>query len=49
MDVQFKDQLSGDALVQAVASIERQVRERYPVIKRIYIEARKLSTRVAPT
>ncbi len=49
LDVQFKDQLSGDALVQAVACIERQVRERYPVIKRIYIEARKLSTRVAPT
>lgn len=40
MDVQFAEHMAADAVVATIASIEREVRLHYPVIKRIYIEAR---------
>ncbi len=39
LDVAFRDDQDADDVVQAVRSIERQIRERFPKIRRIYIEA----------
>ncbi|CAM5783940.1 cation diffusion facilitator family transporter [Rhizobacter fulvus] len=43
LDVEFADGTPAQRVAETVATIERQVRERFPVIRRIYIEARKLS------
>ncbi|HEY8100682.1 MAG TPA: cation diffusion facilitator family transporter [Burkholderiaceae bacterium] len=39
MDVYFKKGISSDLIVAAVRNIEQAIRTRYPLIKRIYIEA----------
>lgn len=41
MDVQFDAVASADQVARTVESLEQAVRKRYPVIKRIYIEARR--------
>ena len=43
LDVEFEDGTPAQRVAETVATIERLVRERFPVIRRIYIEARKLS------
>src|SRR5439155_11985319 len=43
LDVEFRSDLAAADLFQAVERIERDIRMRYPRIKRIYIEARALS------
>ncbi|MEO8541997.1 MAG: cation diffusion facilitator family transporter [Burkholderiaceae bacterium] len=43
MDVEFDDGTPAETVASTIVSIEREVRERFPVIRRIYIEARKLS------
>jgi divalent metal cation (Fe/Co/Zn/Cd) transporter len=44
LDAQFDPAMRADEIAQAVRSIERQIRERYPNIRRIYIETSTLST-----
>jgi cation diffusion facilitator family transporter len=44
LDAQFDPALRADEIAQAVRSLERQIRERYPNIRRIYIETSTLST-----
>jgi len=39
VDVNFRDDTQTGAAADAVAAIERQVRARFPMIKRIFIEA----------
>jgi cation diffusion facilitator family transporter len=41
MDVEFRKDLPADAVVNSVYRIEQAIRERYPQVKRIYIEARR--------
>ncbi len=43
LDVQFVLKLTGNELTQTVKRLEKNIREAYPEIKRIYIEARNLS------
>jgi cation diffusion facilitator family transporter len=40
-DVQFAEQTPAGQVSDTIAEIERQVREQFPVIRRIYIEARR--------
>jgi cation diffusion facilitator family transporter len=40
LDVEFDKQAPAEDVAAAIESIEREIRERYPRIKRIYIEAR---------
>jgi hypothetical protein len=39
MDLRFQEQLEASAVVRAVDRIEASIREQYPEITRIYIEA----------
>ena len=39
MDLDFKDGTAATDAAAAIEAIERQVRERYPMIKRLFIEA----------
>jgi len=48
LDVQFRAGTSGDDIVGAVRAIESAVRKRFPVIRRIYIEAGCLEGGAAP-
>jgi divalent metal cation (Fe/Co/Zn/Cd) transporter len=43
LDAQFDPALRAEEIAQAVRSLERQIRERYPNIRRIYIETSTLS------
>ncbi|MCJ7452219.1 MAG: cation diffusion facilitator family transporter [Steroidobacteraceae bacterium] len=43
LDVGFERESTADDIVAAVASIERNIKSRYPKITRIYIEARSIS------
>jgi cation diffusion facilitator family transporter len=43
LDVEFERSSTADEIVAAVASIEHEIRLRYPKITRIYIEARSIS------
>jgi cation diffusion facilitator family transporter len=43
LDVGFERESTADDIVAAVASIERDIKSRYPKITRIYIEARSIS------
>ena len=43
LDVQFARKLSGTELSETIKRLESNIREAYPEIKRIYIEARNLS------
>jgi cation diffusion facilitator family transporter len=38
IDLRFRDGVAHDTVTAAIASIERDVRQRFPVIKRIYLE-----------
>jgi cation diffusion facilitator family transporter len=40
LDVRFKADLTGEAIANAINRIERQIRERHPEIKYVYIEAK---------
>ncbi|MGZ5167909.1 MAG: cation diffusion facilitator family transporter [Burkholderiales bacterium] len=48
LDVQFDPDTTADDIAAAIASIEREIRERYPKIKRIYIEASDLAGSAKP-
>jgi divalent metal cation (Fe/Co/Zn/Cd) transporter len=48
LDVQFDPDSTADDIAAAIASIEREIRERYPKIKRIYIEASELAIPARP-
>lgn len=39
VDVNFKDDTDTGDAAEAIAAIERQVRARFPMIKRLFIEA----------
>ena len=41
MDVQFDAHMSADAVAGTVEALEQAIRKRYPLIKRIYIEAQR--------
>ena len=43
LDVEFRDELSSDEIEAAVNRIEKTIREKYPAVKRIFIEAKALS------
>ena len=43
LDVEFRAAAEGEAIQQAVNRIERAIRARYPEIKRIYIEAHRIT------
>ena len=43
MDVEFADGTPAEVVASTIVAIEQEVRARYPVIRRIYIEARKLA------
>jgi len=43
LDAEFEPEASADTIQAAVNRIERSIRERFPEIKRIYIEARRVS------
>jgi cation diffusion facilitator family transporter len=43
LDVEFRPEAEGEAIQQAVNRIERAIRERYPEVKRIYIEAHRIT------
>jgi cation diffusion facilitator family transporter len=43
LDVQFRSGSSAQQVMDSIAHIERQVREQFPVIRHIYIEARHLT------
>lgn len=45
LDIQFHTSLSASDVAAAVERLERKIRERFPVIKQIYIEARALAAR----
>jgi cation diffusion facilitator family transporter len=48
LDVQFDPDSTADDIAAAIASIESEIRERYPKIKRIYIEASELAIPARP-
>jgi hypothetical protein len=41
LEVEFKKGISADEQIEAVERIEKAIREKYPSIKRIFIEARR--------
>jgi cation diffusion facilitator family transporter len=43
LDVEFRPEAEGEAIQQAVNRIERAIRQRYPEVKRIYIEAHRIT------
>jgi hypothetical protein len=43
LDVEFERDSTADEIVRAIARIERDIRQRYPKVNRIYIEARSIS------
>jgi cation diffusion facilitator family transporter len=43
-DAQFDPALRAEEIARAVRSLERQIRERFPIIRRIYIETSTLNT-----
>jgi cation diffusion facilitator family transporter len=45
LDVEFERDATSDEVVSAVANIERDIRNRYPKMTRIYIEARSIGVR----
>ncbi|MBO4121481.1 cation diffusion facilitator family transporter [Cupriavidus gilardii] len=48
LDVQFRAGARGDEIARSVERVERQIRSRYPSVKRIYIEARLLAAAAEP-
>ncbi len=48
VDVNFKDDTDTGEAAEAIAAIERQVRARFPMIKRLFIEASEAPTDLAP-
>ena len=45
LDAEFEDNLTADEIEDAVRRIENQIREKHPIIKRIYIEAKAIHGR----
>ena len=43
LDVEFKDELSSDQIEAAVKRIETKIKEDFPIVKRIFIEAKAVS------
>lgn len=43
LDVEFKSDLNGDGIVKAISSLQRLIKNQFPQIKRIYVEAGNLS------
>ena len=43
LDVEFKSSLSGKQIVEAIANLEKLIKNQFPEIKRIYVEVGKLS------
>ena len=46
-DVEFKKNLTGHQVAEAIACLEALIKDQFPEIKRIYVEARNLSKKVA--
>jgi divalent metal cation (Fe/Co/Zn/Cd) transporter len=44
LDVRFKKDFNMQQLAQAISRLEKNIREQYPHVKRIYIEADELAT-----
>lgn len=49
LDVQFRAGARGNEIARSVERVERQIRLRYPSVKRIYIEARLLAAAAEPS
>lgn len=49
LDVQFRAGARGTEIARSVERVERQIRLRYPSVKRIYIEARLLAAAAEPS
>ncbi|MEM9721468.1 MAG: cation diffusion facilitator family transporter [Bacteroidota bacterium] len=45
LDAEFEDELTADEIEAAIRRIETQIREKHPIIKRIYIEAKAIHAR----
>lgn len=43
LDVEFKDSLSADSIEDSISKIEQKIREEFPIVKRIFIEAKAIS------
>lgn len=43
LDVEFKDELTADEIEAAIRRMESQIREKHPIVKRIFIEAKAFS------
>ena len=48
LELEFDPWATAAAVVDAIAAIEAEIRRRFPVIRRIYIEASRLSRAEAP-
>ncbi|MCI4666697.1 MAG: cation diffusion facilitator family transporter [Bacteroidia bacterium] len=43
LDVEFKDNLKSDEIEEVVRRIENNIREKYPIVKKIYVEAQAVT------
>jgi divalent metal cation (Fe/Co/Zn/Cd) transporter len=43
LNLQFKKDLSGTEIVSTIARLEKKIKEKFPQVKQIYIEAANLS------
>jgi divalent metal cation (Fe/Co/Zn/Cd) transporter len=43
LNLQFKNDLSGAQIVSSIARLEKKIKEEFPQVKQIYIEAANLS------
>jgi len=48
LDVQFQQGISGHKLTEAVKRLEHNIRQAFPEVKRIFVEARNLTNQEAP-
>ncbi|MBF9254493.1 cation transporter [Pontibacter sp. 172403-2] len=48
LDVQFQQDLSGHKITEVIARLENNIRSNFPEVKRIFVEARNLTSQEAP-
>lgn len=49
LDVQFKKELSLERLTEVISKLEREIKKKYPDVKKIYIEAKNFQGKQLPT
>jgi len=45
LDAEFENELTADDIEDSIIRIEKAIKEEHPIVKRIYIEAKAVSTR----